>query len=99
MITRVSSAGIHTAAVSNMQKQQALLLKTQTQLASGSRLQSPADDPIAAMRVLSMEQSRASLEQFGKNADILIGRLSMAEQALGDIGSLLQNVRERAIQA
>lgn len=99
MITRISSAGIHTAAVANMQKQQALLLKTQTQLASGSRLQSPADDPIAAMRVLSMEQARAGLAQFGKNADILSGRLAMGEQALADVGALLQNVRERAIQA
>ncbi len=51
------------------------------------------------MRVLSMEQSRASLEQYGKNSDILGSRLSMGEQALADIGSLLQNVRDRAIQA
>jgi flagellar hook-associated protein 3 FlgL len=99
MITRISSAGVHTAAVSAMQRQQSALLKSQMQLASGSRLQTPADDPIAAMRVLSMEQNRASLEQYGRNSDILSSRLAMGEQALADIGSLLQNVRERAIQA
>jgi flagellar hook-associated protein 3 FlgL len=99
MITRISSASVHTAAVSAMQRQQSALLRTQNQLASGSRLQTPADDPIAAMRVLTMEQSRASLEQYARNSDILGSRLAMGEQALADIGSLLQNVRERAIQA
>jgi len=99
MITRTSTSGIHAAAVSAMQRQQSALLKSQMQLASGSRLQTPADDPIAAMRVLSMEQTRASLEQYGRNSDILASRLSMGEQALADIGALLQNVRERAIQA
>ncbi len=63
------------------------------------RLQSPSDDPIASMRVLGMEQQRADLTQYGKNSDILQSRLSLGEQALGDVSSLLQSVRDSAIQA
>lgn len=99
MINRLSTAGVHGAAIREIMKQQSLLSKTQTQVGSGSRIQSPADDPIATTRILAMEQNRASLEQYGKNSDLLANRLSIGEQALADAGSLLQNVRERAIQA
>ncbi len=99
MINRISSAGVHAAAVSEIMKQQTLLSKTQTQVASGQRIQTPADDPIATMRILGMEQNRASLEQYGRNSDILANRLSIGEQALADASALLQSVRERAIQA
>lgn len=99
MNTRISTAGIHNAAISQMGMQQSALVKTQQQVSSGSRLLTPSDDPVATMRVLSMEQNQAALDQYGKNSDILASRLSMGEQAMAEIGSLLQNVRERAIQA
>jgi flagellar hook-associated protein 3 FlgL len=99
MINRISSAGVHAAAVSEIMKQQTLLSKIQSQVASGKRIQTPADDPIGTMRILGMEQNRASLEQYGRNSDILANRLSVGEQALADASALLQSVRERAIQA
>lgn len=99
MINRISSGGVHAAAVRELMKQQTTLSRTQTQVASGSRIASPADDPIASVRILSMEQNRAAIDQFGKNSDILTDRLSIGEQALADGTALLQNVRERLIQA
>ena len=99
MINRLSTAGTHSAAIREIMKQQAQLSRTQTQVGSGSRIQSPADDPIATVRILAMEQNRANLEQYGKNSDLLASRLSIGEQALADASTLLQNVRERALQA
>lgn len=99
MSTRISTAGIHSAAIAQLSKQQTALVKTQAQVASGKRLQAPSDDPIATMRILSMEQGRANIEQYNRNSDILQSRLNLSEQALGDISSLLQNVRDRALQA
>jgi flagellar hook-associated protein 3 FlgL len=46
-----------------------------------------------------MERTRAQLAQFEKNAGALTTRLQVGEQALAEIGTLLQGVRERAIQA
>lgn len=99
MINRLSTAGTHSAAIREIMKQQSLLSKTQTQVGSGTRIQSPADDPIATTRILAMEQSRANLEQYGKNSELLASRLGIGEQALADASTLLQAVRERAIQA
>ncbi|MEO8314604.1 MAG: flagellar hook-associated protein FlgL [Pseudomonadota bacterium] len=99
MITRNSTSALHAAAVREMTRQQSLLSKTQIQVASGQRIQSPADDPIGTTRILAMEQNRARLAQYGRNSEILTARLSLGEQALADATGVLQSVRERAIQA
>lgn len=99
MSTRISSSGLHNAAVALILRQQSSLARTQAQLASGRRYSSPAEDPIAATREQDLERSRSQLEQFGKNANMLQSRLGFGEQALADAGTLLQRVRELAIQA
>lgn len=99
MSTRISTSGMHAAAMSQIMQQQSALAKTQAQVASGKKFQSPAEDPIGAARVIDLERSRAELEQYGKNATMLTNRLTIGEQALQDAGSLLQRVREIAIAA
>jgi flagellar hook-associated protein 3 FlgL len=99
MTNRMSTSALHASAVREMTRQQTLLSKTQSQVGSGLRIQTPADDPIATTRILAMEQNRARLEQYGRNSDILTARLGLGEQALADATGVLQSVRERAIQA
>jgi flagellar hook-associated protein 3 FlgL len=99
MSTRISSSGVHTAAIAQLIKQQVALSRTQAQVASGKRFQSPAEDPIAAARVLDLEGSKAQLEQYAKNSNILQSRLNIGEQTMADAGNILQRVRELALQA
>jgi flagellar hook-associated protein 3 FlgL len=99
MSTRISTGGMHAAAMSQIMQQQSALAKTQAQVASGKKFQSPAEDPIGAARVIDLERSRAELTQYGKNATMLTNRLTIGEQALQDAGTLLQRVREIAISA
>lgn len=99
MSARISSAGVHNAAIAQILAQQSKLSKTQTQVASGKRIQSPADDPIAATRIIDMERTRAQLQQYSRNSNAATNRLQLAEQSLADTGTLLQRVRELALQA
>jgi flagellar hook-associated protein 3 FlgL len=99
MSTRISTSGMHAAAMSQIMQQQSALAKTQAQVASGKKFQTPAEDPIGAARVIDLERSRAELTQYGKNATMLTNRLTTGEQALQDAGTLLQRVREIAISA
>jgi flagellar hook-associated protein 3 FlgL len=99
MTGRISSAGFHTTAIERILAQQTLLSKTQSQVASGKRNQSPADDPVAAAGIADLQRSTAGLEQYERNSVTLRNRLGMAEQALADVGNLLQRVRELAVQA
>lgn len=95
---RISTLQITNSALSNILAQQAQLAKTQGQVATGSRVQTPADDPIAAVHILELQRALEESVQFGKNADAANNRLVLEEQALQDLGALVQSVRERAVQ-
>lgn len=99
MSLRMSTRGMHDAALAQMLAQQAKLSKTQTQLASGQRVSTPADDPIAATRILDIQRTQAQLAQYEKNSTYAANRLGVTEQSLGDLGDLLQRIRQLAIQA
>jgi flagellar hook-associated protein 3 FlgL len=99
MITRMSTPGQHVAAIAQILKQQVALSRTQVQVASGRRIQSPADDPIAATRIMSTERAQAQLAQYGRNADMALQRLGAGEQALNDLGTLLQRIHVITVQA
>jgi flagellar hook-associated protein 3 FlgL len=99
MITRMSTPGQHAAAIAQILKQQTALSKTQVQVASGRRIQSPADDPVAATRIMSNERTQAQLTQYGRNADMALQRLGANEQALNDLNSLLQRIHVVTVQA
>lgn len=96
---RISTPGQHSALVAQILQQQAKLARTQAQVASGNRILSPADDPVGATRIIGIERAQAQLEQYGKNAGIAADRLSLGEQSLSNLNTLLQRVRELTLQA
>jgi flagellar hook-associated protein 3 FlgL len=99
MTNRISTSAMHATVIGQILARQTDLAKTQNQVASGKRVQSPSDDPIATTQILDLERSRAQLEQFGKNSDAATARLNLGEQAMADANDLLQRVRELTIQA
>jgi flagellar hook-associated protein 3 FlgL len=99
MTNRISTSAMHATVIAQIMARQSDLAKTQSEVASGKRVQSPSDDPIATTQILDLERSRAQLEQYGKNSDAATTRLNLGEQAMADVGNLLQRVRELAIQA
>ena len=96
---RISTAGLHTAALNSINDRNASLLRTQTQIASGKRIQTPADDPSGAVRALELDRTLAESKQFGRNASVAESRLTLEEQTLADAGNLLQQIRGLAVQA
>jgi flagellar hook-associated protein 3 FlgL len=95
---RISTQSIHHAALTALLNQQSVLSKTQTQIASGKRVQTPADDPVAAVHIMELQRALAESEQFDRNADMAKGRLTLEEQALADAGTLITRARELTIQ-
>lgn len=96
---RISTAGIHQAAVTAMLQQQTSLSKLQNQIATGKRVQTPADDPVAAVHILELNRALKEADQYKANADVASNRLALEEQALQEVGSVLLRVRELAVQA
>ncbi len=96
---RISTNAMHLNALRAMLSQQTALSRTQDQIASGRRVLSPADDPIAAVHIIELERALAESAQFTRNANLAANRLSLEEQALADAGQLLQRVRDLTVQA
>ena len=95
---RVSTAGLHQLALSGILERNSALVKTQNQIASGKRIQSPADDPSGAVRALDIDRALSESQQFERNADAVTNRLSYEEQTLADMTNLLQRVRDLTVQ-
>jgi flagellar hook-associated protein 3 FlgL len=98
-MSRISTAGMHSAALQGILERNAALVKTQNQIATGKRINSPADDPSGAVRALDIDRALAESQQFARNSDTATNRLSYEEQTLADMTSLLQGVRDLTVQA
>jgi flagellar hook-associated protein 3 FlgL len=96
---RISTAGIHNSALGQMMAKSAALAKTQNQIAAGTRILTPADDPIGAAQALELDRSLAESQQHQKNTTAATNRLSFEEQTLGDVTLLLQRVRDLTVEA
>lgn len=96
---RVSTNTIYDAGVASINKQQASLLEIQQQVASGKRVVTPSDDPIAASRALQVDQALAINEQYAVNRKSAQGVLGLVEAGIGQAADIVQNVRHRVIEA
>jgi flagellar hook-associated protein 3 FlgL len=98
MAMRLSTAGFHRNTIGAILDHQTKLAKTQTQITTGQRFQTASEDPIAATRAAALDRTLADNSQYERNSNIVEARLSYEEQTLADVTSLLQQVRERALQ-
>lgn len=96
---RVSTSQIYNIATLGMNQAQAAVVKTQEQIATGKRVLSPADDPVAATTILQLNQELARTEQYKKNIDIAENSLNLEETNLKTIVDLVQRMREIAVSA
>ncbi len=85
--------------VQDMQRIQKQAFETQEQIASGRRILTPADDPVASARIIQVNQELSQLGQYIDNADSVESRLTLAESQVQQVTTLLVRVRELTIQS
>ncbi len=95
---RVSSGMIFDAGISSINRQTASLLHLQQQVASGRRILTPSDDPVAAARALEVTQASDVADQFKRNLSSATSTLGLEEAQLASAGDMLGRVRELAVQ-
>ena len=96
---RISTSNIFDIGTAAIVRGQAEMMKTQQQLSSGRRLNSPADDPVAASEALRLRQADSLNSQYQNNQQTALGSLTQVESTLADVTSLLQDVRTAAVAA
>lgn len=96
---RISTLHIYNIANVGMSDAQQAIVKTEEQIATGKRIVSPADDPVASTVALQIKDVIARTEQYKKNIDIAENLLELEEVALNSVNNLIQRMRELSVQA
>ncbi|UUD64895.1 flagellar hook-associated protein FlgL [Pseudomonas seleniipraecipitans] len=96
---RITNAQITATMQGSMNRNSVELAKLMQQMATNKRLQLPSDDPIASVRLLRIQRSEASLEQYQTNIGSLSSSLSMQETNLKSISDTLLSARDRLLWA
>jgi flagellar hook-associated protein 3 FlgL len=99
MTSRISTGQMFTQSLSTMLTRQSDLQKLQEQLATGKKIVTASDDPVAAGNAVTLDRALAKLEQFDQNGNVVQNRLNQQESALDQAGELLTRVKELSIQA
>ncbi|WP_239689497.1 flagellar hook-associated protein FlgL [Aquitalea pelogenes] len=96
---RISTATSYQTGTYDMQSLQSQLQSLQSQLDTQKRVVTPADDPVAAARILQLNQSDGMNTQFITNTKAVESTLSLAESQLTNASNLLTSLKASAIQA
>ena len=96
---RVSTNMIYDKGVGTIQQLWSSLLHAQQEVATGRRVLTPADDPIAASRALDVNKARVINAQHKLNLDTATDNLRLLENKLAGMGEILQYMREGAVGA
>jgi flagellar hook-associated protein 3 FlgL len=96
---RISDANIFNDAMRSLKLNRFYLSQLQSQVASGRRINSVADDPGDATRILNLRRTTAQLDQFGRNLDSAEASLSNTDASLSTLTDVFTRLRELAVSA
>jgi flagellar hook-associated protein 3 FlgL len=72
--------------------------KMQEQIASGTRLLRPSDDPVDVANTLKLETKLKEFTQFKKNINDGLSYMNVTSSAIDSMDTLMQRIRELAVQ-
>lgn len=96
---RISTLQAFNNGVAGLQRNYANVTRTEEQISTGNRILTPADDPVASVRLLQLEQQQNVLNQYAENLTAAKNSLTQEEVSLNSANTILQRVRELAVQA
>ncbi len=99
MVMRISSIQAFNNGVNGIGRNYSNVIRTQEQISSGKRILTPADDPVASVRLLQLEQQASLLGQYKDNLTAAKNSLTQEETTLNSVNTVLQRIRELAVQA
>ena len=96
---RVTNSMLTGRALRDLQANYSDLARAQERVASGKRLNRPSDDPAGTRTAVRVRDTLNALDQHLRNLDGADRFTSVSETALASGGSLMQRVKELALQA
>ena len=96
---RISSLQAFQNGVQGLQRNYAAIIRTHEQIDTGNRILTPADDPVASVRLMQLEQQQNMLGQYKANLTAANNSLAQEESTLNSVNTIMQRVRELAGEA
>ena len=96
---RVTTGMIYDSGLASIQKQNSQLLNTQQQVATGRRILTPSDDPVASARALEVSQSKSVNALYISNQGYANDALKLVDSKLSAATDLVTYVRTRAVES
>ena len=96
---RISTLQAFNNGVQGLQRNYANAIRTQEQISTGNRILTPADDPVASVRLLQLEQQQSVLTQHKENLNAADNSLVQEESVLQSVNTVLNRVQELAVTA
>jgi len=96
---RLSTSLIYQNGLNGILNQESTLSRLQEQLASGKRILTPADDPLAASLAVNVSQTQSMNDTYGSNRKTALQSLGAEENTLASVTTTLQDLLKQVVQA
>lgn len=99
MVDRISTSGRYDRLIADVQQNLLNYNKLTQQLASGNKLTSISDDPIAAVNILNTGRQLGQIETFSANVELAMSELSTLDDLMTLATGYLSSAWDKAVQA
>ena len=96
---RIATNTLYDRGLAAIDTAQRNLSRAQNEVSTGKRVNSAADDPIAATEILRTQSALATNTQYMTNQKTAASQLAQTDSTLGQVNDLLQSVRTTIVSA
>lgn len=96
---RISSQQAFNLGIKGIQNNYSQMIRTQQQISTGNRILTPADDPVASVRLMQLEHQQNMLTQYNDNLTAADNALIQEESVLNSVNEIMHRVRVLAQEA
>lgn len=96
---RISTSMLNENAVNGILNDESALSQTQSELATGKSINTPADNPVGEVQLLQLNATNSQYQQYITNGQSANTNLTLEQSALTSSTTTLQSIRDLVVQA
>ena len=91
---RITTPELFNRSLDGISTLQQSIYRYQQMISSGKRLTEPADDPVAATQIMSIDERTAAIDQYTRNSNLISERMDEQQNAINSTMNSLQRIRD-----
>jgi len=95
---RITTNMVSNQIIENLNIDLARLQEVHQQVSTGKRVTRPSEDPLAAHRIVNLDEALAGIDQYQRNADYVLNWVNISEASLQDVADTVMRANSLAIR-